>query len=446
MMAAQGLVIERVAPGSIAAELGMEPGDRLVAVNGLPVEDILDYRFLTCEEELTLTLIKANGEEWLYDVEKDYDDDLGVDFAGGGLEPIRRCQNRCLFCFVDQMPRGLRPTLYIKDDDYRLSFTQGNFITLTNLRERDLERIIRLRLSPLYISVHTTSPALREKMLGHPRAGKIMEQLHRLARGGIEMHTQVVLCPGINDGVELERTVRDLVNLWPAVRSVAIVPVGLTRYREGLFPLRPFTREEAARVVEQVQTWQDHCLERCAHAVVFAGDEFYLLAERKVPPALRYDDFPQTENGVGLVRLFLDEWEKISRSLPRALPSPRRVTVATGVLAEGVLAPVAARLNEINNLAVELAVIPNRLFGPQVTVAGLVSGKDIVAALQCRNPGQTLILPAVMLRRPEQVFLDGMTVPELSSRLDRPVIVVDGPAELVEACLEREGSCPCQSR
>ncbi|WP_407650040.1 DUF512 domain-containing protein [Desulfofundulus luciae] len=445
-MAAQGLVIERVAPGSIAAELGMEPGDRLVAVNGLPVEDILDYRFLTCEEELTLTLIKANGEEWLYDVEKDYDDDLGVDFAGGGLEPIRRCQNRCLFCFVDQMPRGLRPTLYIKDDDYRLSFTQGNFITLTNLRERDLERIIRLRLSPLYISVHTTSPALREKMLGHPRAGKIMEQLHRLARGGIEMHTQVVLCPGINDGVELERTVRDLVNLWPAVRSVAIVPVGLTRYREGLFPLRPFTREEAARVVEQVQTWQDHCLERCAHAVVFAGDEFYLLAERKVPPALRYDDFPQTENGVGLVRLFLDEWEKISRSLPRALPSPRRVTVATGVLAEGVLAPVAARLNEINNLAVELAVIPNRLFGPQVTVAGLVSGKDIVAALQCRNPGQTLILPAVMLRRPEQVFLDGMTVPELSSRLDRPVIVVDGPAELVEACLEREGSCPCQSR
>jgi putative radical SAM enzyme (TIGR03279 family) len=436
MMAVQGLVIERVAPGSIAAELGMEPGDRLVAVNGLPVEDILDYRFLTCEEELTITLVKANGEEWLCDVEKDFDDDLGVDFAGGGLEPIRRCQNRCLFCFVDQMPRGLRPTLYVKDDDYRLSFTQGNFITLTNLRERDLERIIRQRLSPLYISVHTTNPALREKMLGHPRAGKIMEQLHRLGQGGIEMHTQVVLCPGINDGVELERTVRDLVNLWPAVRSVAIVPVGLTRYREGLFPLRPFTREEAGEIVEQVQTWQDHCLERCARAVVFASDEFYLLAEKEVPPALRYDDFPQTENGVGLVRLFLDEWEQVSPSLPRALPCRRKVTVATGVLAERVLAPVVDRLNEIENLAVELAVIPNRLFGPQVTVTGLVSGKDILAALEGQNAGQTLILPAVMLRQPEQIFLDGMTVQELSSLLDRPVIAVDGPAGLVEACVK----------
>ncbi|MGB9802579.1 DUF512 domain-containing protein [Desulfofundulus sp.] len=432
----QGLEIEKVAPGSIAAELGMEPGDRLVAVNGLPVEDILDYRFLTCEEELTITLVKANGEEWVCDVEKDYDDDLGVDFAGGGLEPIRRCQNRCLFCFVDQMPGGLRPSLYVKDDDYRLSFTHGNFITLTNLNERDLERIVRQRLSPLYISVHTTNPALREKMLGHPRAGKIMEQLNRLAGGGIELHTQVVLCPGINDGVELERTVKDLVNLWPAVRSIAIVPVGLTRYREGLSPLRTFTREEAAGIVEQVQNWQDHCLERCARAVVFASDEFYLLAGREVPPAFRYDDFPQTENGVGLVRLFLDEWEKVARTLPRAVARPRHVTVATGVLAGEILAPVVERLNEIDNLAVELAVIPNRLFGPQVTVAGLISGRDILAALEGENPGQTLVLPAVMLRRPDQVFLDDMTVAELSNRLDRPVIVVDGPAELVEAVCE----------
>ncbi len=445
-MTVQGLVIEKVAPGSIAAELGMEPGDRVVAVNGLPVEDILDYRFLTCDEELTITLVKASGEKWLCDVEKDFDDDLGVDFAGGGLEPIRRCQNRCLFCFVDQMPRGLRPTLYVKDDDYRLSFTQGNFITLTNLRERDLERITQQRLTPLYISVHTTNPALREKMLGHPRAGQIMEQLHRLAQGGIEMHTQVVLCPGINDGVELESTVRDLVNFWPAVRSVAIVPVGLTRYRQGLFPLRSFTHEEAAEIVEQVRSWQDHCLERCAHAVVFASDEFYLLAGREVPPAFRYDDFPQTENGVGLVRLFLDEWAQVVRSLPESLPHPRRVTVATGVLAEGILAPVVVRLNRIDNLTVELAVIPNTLFGPQVTVAGLISGRDILSALEGQNPGQTLILPAVMLRQPEQVFLDGITLPELSSRLNRPVTAVEGPAELVAACLESEGFCHCPSR
>jgi putative radical SAM enzyme (TIGR03279 family) len=435
MMAAQGLVIEKVAPGSIAAELGVEPGDRLVAVNNQPVEDILDYRFLTCEEELTLTLLKAGGEKWLCDVEKDFDDDLGLEFVDGGLGPIRRCQNRCLFCFVDQMPPGLRPTLYVKDDDYRLSFLHGNFITLTGLKERDLERIIRLRLSPLYISVHTTNPALRVKMLGHPRAGEIMEQLRRLGQGGIEMHTQVVLCPGINDGRELERTVGDLINLWPAVRSAAIVPVGLTRYREGLTPLRTFNREEAVEVVERVQSWQDHCLERFARAMVYASDEFYLLAGREIPSGLRYDDFPQTENGVGLVRLFLDEWERVSRSLPPSLPSSRRLTVVTGVLAESILAPVVERLNKVNNLVVNLAVVPSGLFGPSVTVAGLISGKDIVTALEGRDRGQALILPAVMVRQPEQVFLDGMTVQELSARLDCPVFVVDGPAGLVEVCL-----------
>ncbi|HHW44222.1 DUF512 domain-containing protein [Desulfofundulus thermobenzoicus] len=433
----RGLAVEGVAPGSIAAQLGVEPGDRIADINGQPVEDILDYRFLTSDEELALVLIKPDGEEWLLEIEKDFDEDLGITLAGGGLGPTRRCQNRCLFCFVDQMPPGLRPTLYVKDDDYRLSFTQGNFITLTNLQERDFRRIIRLRLSPLYISVHTTNPQLREKMLRHPRAGEIMSRLRQLAGAGIALHTQVVLCPDLNDGVELERTVEDLLSLGHAVRSVAIVPVGLTRHREGLYPLRTFTPGEAREIVERVRRWRDRCLARREEAVVFASDEFYLLAGVPVPPASHYDDFPQTENGVGLVRLFLDGWQEVARRLPRQMSRPRRVTVATGVLGEKVLAPVIHRLNRIRNLSVELAVIPNRLFGEQVTVAGLISGGDILAALRGKDPGQPLIIPPVMLRRGEAVFLDDMTVGELSRKLDRPVAVAEGPAELAAACLGR---------
>lgn len=438
-MTAQSLKVEKVTPGSIADALGIQPGDRITSVNGQPVEDIIDYRFLISDDEVTVALIKVNGEEWLLDIEKDFDEDLGLSFEQGGLGRTRHCQNRCIFCFVDQMAPGLHSSLYVKDDDYRLSFIQGNFITLTNLKQAELERIVIQRLSPLYISVHTTNPVLREKMLRHPRAGKIMEQLNFLSAGGIAMHTQVVLCPGVNDGAELERTVKDLVNLCPAVRSLAIVPVGLTRYRQGLFPLRSFTREEAREIVDRVRVWQNQCLGRYGYSVVFASDEFYLLAGVEVPPAVNYDDFPQTENGIGLVRLFLDEWVEVAKTLPRALPRSLRVTVATGALAEQVLVPVVGELNNIQNLTVELAVIPNRLFGEQVTVAGLLSGGDILAALQGQNPGQPLILPSVMLRRGEEVFLDNMTVSELSRRLNRPITVAEGPEELVAACLGSEG-------
>ncbi|OAT86408.1 DUF512 domain-containing protein [Desulfotomaculum copahuensis] len=429
-MAENGLAVSAVAPGGIAAELGVAPGDRVTEINGRPVNDIIDYRFLTGDEEITVTLVKPGGEEWLLEIEKDFDEGLGLEFAGGGLGATRRCQNRCLFCFVDQMPPGLRDTLYVKDDDFRLSFLQGNFITLTNLRSGELERIVRQRLSPLYISVHTTNPALREKMMRHPAAGKIMAQLRFLAENGIAVHTQVVLCPGLNDGAELDRTFAGLRALWPAVRSIALVPVGLTGHRRGLFALRTFTPPEAAAVLNRVRRWQEDCLARCGDPLVYASDEFYLTAGEPVPPVESYGEFPQTENGVGLTRLFLDEWAQAAKELPAALPDERVVSVATGMLGEKVLAPAVADLNRISGLQVRLHAVPNRLLGPTVTVAGLLSGGDLLKELSGRPTGRLLIIPDVMLRHDGRVFLDDLTVDDLSRRLGLPVAVAGGPREL----------------
>lgn len=437
-MPARGLVVRKVLPGSIAAMLPIEPGDRLLAINGYPLQDVLDYRFHACDEEITLRVLKKGGEEKIYELEKEFDEDLGLFFAGEGLEPLRRCQNRCLFCFVDQMPPGMRPTLYFKDDDYRLSFLHGNFITLTNLREADFRRIGALRLSPLYVSVHTTNPPLREKMLGHRRAGHIMEQLKRLCEMGVEVHTQIVLCPGLNDGRELQRTLHDLLSLRPAVRSVAVVPVGLTRYRMGLYPLRHFSPQEAALVLEEVHRWQERCLSLWGQAVVYASDEFYLLAGEEVPPAWRYDDFPQTGNGVGLVRLFADEWAGLLRRLPRALKRGRSLTLVTGELAAGLLGRVVERLNGIKNLRVDLAVVANRFFGDKVTVAGLLTGRDICEALRGRELGEMVVLPGAAVRHPEGVFLDDLSLEELACRLDRPVVLANGPKELLNVCLRED--------
>ncbi|MDD4335658.1 MAG: DUF512 domain-containing protein, partial [Desulfotomaculaceae bacterium] len=307
-MKRRGLKIYMVEPGSIAEELGVAVGDRVTAINGAPVLDLIDFRFLAADELLFIDLKKADGEEWVLEVEKDFDQDLGINFGAGGFGPVIKCINKCVFCFVDQMPPGMRRTLYVKDDDYRLSFWNGNFITLTNLSENKLKRIARQRLGPLYISVHTTNPVLREKMLGSSRAGSIMEQLRFLAEAGIEMHTQVVLCPGLNDAAELERTAGDLISLWPAVKSLAVVPVGLTRFREDLYSLAAFTPEKARALLRWIHTRQKELITGYKHPFIFASDEFYLLAEEPVPAAERYDGFPQLENGVGLTRLFLNEW------------------------------------------------------------------------------------------------------------------------------------------
>ncbi len=433
-MTGQGMEIIRLTPESIAEETGLEPGDLVVAINGEPVRDLIDFRFLESEELLTVEVIKTNGEEWILDIEKDYDRDLGIEFSAGGFGNTNHCTNKCVFCFVDQMPPGMRRTLYVKDDDYRLSFWCGNFITLTNLGAEGFERIVKQRLSPLYISVHTTNAPLRENMLGNSRAGLIMEQLRYLAGAGIEMHTQVVLCPGLNDGAELKRTVSDLAGLWPAVSSLAVVPVGLTRFRHGLFPLRQVTREEARGLVRWVHLMQQEYLHKLEHPFIFASDEFYLLSGLPVPPAERYAGFPQVENGVGPLRLFRDEWKKVEKGLPVKTP-PLKAIIVTGYLGGKILGPVVARLNKITGLEVTVKSIENYFFGQQVTVTGLVTGGDILKQIKPGETGDLVVIPSVMLKNDENVFLDDLTPEDLATRMGTGVAVANGPRQLADILL-----------
>ncbi|MBO8137218.1 MAG: DUF512 domain-containing protein [Desulfotomaculum sp.] len=436
-MSQYGLTVSGIVSGSIAEELGIKPGDKITEINEQPVRDIIDYRFLTCDEELVVKLINTHGEEWLIEIEKDFDEDLGIDFGTEALGRIKRCQNKCLFCFVDQMAPDMRPSLYVKDDDYRHSFLYGNFITLTNTKEEDLKRIIKQRLSPLYISVHSTNPELRKKMMGNPRAGNIMHQLTLLAEAGIEMHTQVVLCPGINDGEELSRTVKDLAQLFPQVRSLAVVPVGLTAYREGLAELKCFTPQEAERIVQQAELWQDKYLNKFNYPFVFLSDEFYLMSGRPIPPDEHYADYPQIENGVGLTRIFLDQWEEAKQYLPDEISNYKKISIITGILAYPVIRQVVKELNNIKGLQVELHRVTNRFFGESVTVAGLLTGSDILSQLNEKDLGDKLIIPAVMLKdQEEDIFLDNISIQELSNRLEVPVLPVDTPFELVEAIIK----------
>lgn len=428
-MSGEGLTVSAVAPGSIADEVGIAPGDRIYAVDNLVLTDVIDYRFALAGEHLEILVRRRNGEEWLLEVEKEYDEDLGITFA----EPfgrLRRCANHCLFCFLDQMPPGLRPSLYVNDDDYRLSFWEGNFTTLTNTGPRDLARIAAQRLSPLYVSVHATDPALRRRMLGNPRAGKILEQLSFLKRHGIVLHTQIVLCPGINDGPALEQTIKDLGELAPAVQSIAVVPVGLTRFREGLFPLRRFTPEEALRVIATVERWQKEFRQRCGTSLVFAADEFYLLAGKPVPPAEIYEGFPQLENGVGLVRRFLDEAEEVLTAPLRPLKYSAAVVV-TGTLAFSLLQDFASRLEKKAG-GPRLTVIPvkNIFFGPGVTVAGLLTARDVIRAVGGSSSGKPVVLPAAMFNE-AGLTLDDLTPSNIAEELGVSVYLADGPRELV---------------
>ncbi|HHU87268.1 MAG: DUF512 domain-containing protein [Pelotomaculaceae bacterium] len=434
-MKSGGLTVARVKPGSIAEEIGIGQGDRLIAVNGTPVCDLIDYRFLEADEDISLELKKADGEEWVLELEKDYDQDLGLEFDGAGFGRTIRCSNKCIFCFVDQMPPGMRKTLYVKDDDYRLSFWSGNFITLTNVTGKEMQRIVSMRLSPLYISVHSTNPELRRRMLGNSKAGLIMEQLQELATAGIEMHTQVVACPGLNDGRELARTVEDLSGLWPEVRSLAVVPVGLTRFRQSCYPLRCYTREEARRLLRWLQARQEEFLRTMGNPFVFASDEFYLLSGEEIPPVERYAGFPQLENGVGLTRLFLDEWEEVKARLFRKRVE-KKITLLTGVLGEQLLEPVAAALNRVEGLQAILKVVRNGFFGESTTVAGLITGTDLLSQVLPSETGDLLVLPAISLKKEEPVFLDGTSLPELSRCLKVPVAAVAGPGQLVDVLLE----------
>ena len=442
-------VISGVKPDSIAMELELEPGDELISINGKEIEDVFDYQFLTEDEYLLVVVRKNNGEEWELEIEKDYDEDLGIEFENGLMDDYKSCSNKCMFCFIDQMPPGMRETLYFKDDDSRLSFLQGNYVTLTNMKDKDIERIIYYNLGPINVSVHTTNPKLRCTMLHNRFAGEALKKIKRLSDAGIEMNGQVVLCKGVNDGEELERTIRDLTEYIPNMQSLSIVPVGLTKYREGLYPLEAFEKEDAGKVLEQIHRWQDYCMEHFGTHFVHGGDEWYLLAEQPLPSAENYDGYIQLENGVGMMRLLKTEFHDALEALKQndnyetwKNETCRTLTIATGKLAYSTLAGFAEEIMKaFPYIKINVFAIRNDFFGETVTVSGLITGQDLKAQLLEKKAsgtdlGDTLLITCNMLRSGEQVFLDDMTVQELEDALDMTLVAVENQGqELIEAML-----------
>jgi putative radical SAM enzyme (TIGR03279 family) len=477
--------ISRVEEGSIAADLGLRPGDRLLLLDGRPVVDIFDYELRLVARRLLLTMAQADGEIIEFDIEKDEDEDLGLVFAKPLLADCQTCANHCVFCFIDQMPIGLRRSLYLKDDDFRLSFLSGNYVTLTNLDAAGLRHLIDCRLSPVNVSVHATDPVLRSRMLRHKNAGGILEQLRAITGAGLHVNAQIVLCPGLNDGDHLTRTLSDLAGLGPAVQSIAIVPVGLTRYRaeNGLFNLRPLHAGDARAVLAEVDRWQTRMLAERQTRLVYAADEIYLKAGCALPPVAEYEDLPQLENGVGMASLFVDEltgglasspagqaeaplhtaWPRrrvaganladAEADLPagqpdapadRSQPIDRRVPrvlLVSGMAAAPLLAPFAEPLSAWAGLQVGVAAISNEYFGPEVTVAGLLTGQDLMAQLPAAlahlaAPGQThLVLPSCLLRTGKTVLLDGTSLQDIANALGVPVHVCGADASGLLATL-----------
>lgn len=430
-------MISRVLPDSIAEELGLEPGDRLVSVNGQPVEDVFDYRYLMNEELVVLLVEKPDGEEWELEVEKEYEEDLGIEFENGGLmDDYRSCSNKCMFCFIDQMPPGMRETLYFKDDDSRLSFLQGNYVTLTNMSEKDIERVIRYHLEPINISFQAMNPELRCKMLHNRFAGKALDKVDMLYNAGITMNGQIVLCKGVNDGDELEYSLEKLSAYAPVLQSVSVVPVGLTKYRKGLYPLEPFNKEDAEKVLGQIARWQKIMMEKYGIHFIHASDEWYILADRELPCEDEYDGYLQLENGVGMLRLLETE---IKETLEGLSGDDRKVTgrIATGKLA----APFIARyIKEIQkkypNVQIPVTTIENRFFGEKITVSGLITGRDLKEQLSGLDLGEKILIPCSMLKGDEEIFLDDMTLEELSEALNTEIVIVDtGGRDLVEAVI-----------
>ena len=443
----KGHVIAAVESGSIAQEMELEPGDMIVAVNGQEMEDVFDYQFLIQDTYIELSVKKANQEEWILEIEKDEEEDLGITFESSLMSDYKSCTNKCIFCFIDQMPPGMRETLYFKDDDSRLSFLQGNYVTLTNMKEKDIDRIIRYKLAPINISVHTTNPELRCRMLNNRFAGESLKKIQRLYEAGIEMNGQIVLCKGVNDGEELERTIADLAQYLPYMESLSVVPVGLTKYRDGLYPLEPFGKEDAQAVLEIIERWQKKLYQAHGTHFVQASDEFYILAEREMPEAQRYDGYIQLENGVGVVRLLLEECEEELRRL-RSMPAAaggkevtRDLSLATGKLAAPFLEKICRQIQkEYPWVHVRIYTIVNRFFGEQITVAGLITGQDLVEQLKGKNLGSQLLLSSVMFRSGEEVFLDDMTREDAQMALQVPISIVKSSGQdLVRAILGLDG-------
>lgn len=431
--------VKEVEEGSIAWELGVEPGDVLLQINKHIIEDVFDYHYYVNDEELLVLIRKPNGEEWELEIEKEYEDDLGITFESGLMDEYRSCRNKCMFCFIDQMPPGMRETLYFKDDDSRLSFLQGNYITLTNMSDHDVERIVQYHLEPINVSIHTTNPELRCKMLHNRFAGDALKKIQTLYEGGITMNGQIVLCKGINDGEELERSIRDMVKWMPNLQSVSVVPVGMTKYREGLYPLEPFQKEDAREVLGIIHKWQDKIYQECGTHFIHAGDEWYLLAEMDVPEEERYDGYLQLENGVGMMRLLLNEFEEGFQML-MGDDRERHTSLATGKLAYPFIKKMAERLTEkYPNLDMHVYCIRNDFFGETITVAGLITGQDLKAQLTGQQLGDRLLLPVSMFRNEEDVFLDDMTISQLEEALQVRIDVVKSSGQdLIDAILQME--------
>ena len=428
-------IVSAVTPGSIAEEMEIEPGDVLVSVNGQEPEDVFDYRYLMNEEEVLVVIRKPDGEEWELEIEKEYEDDLGMEFENGLMDDYRSCRNKCMFCFIDQLPKGMRDTLYFKDDDSRLSFLQGNYLTLTNMSEHDLEKIIYYKLSPINISFQATNPELRCKMLHNRFAGDVMDKVRRLKEAGIMMNGQIVLCRGVNDGEELDRSIRDLVTLMPELQSVSVVPVGLTRYRDGLYPLEPFTKEDACKVLDLIHSWQEKLLKEYGTHFIHAGDEWYILAERPMPEETTYDGYLQLENGVGMVRLLKEEVDAYLKKLPGD-DRKRRVTIATGELAAPYLREHAASIQKkYPGVEVQVITVKNEFFGGKITVAGLLTGQDLVKQLKGKDLGEELLLSINMLKSDEPIFLDDMTVEQLQTALQIKVSIVESSGNDFVNCI-----------
>ncbi len=435
-------LIKEVYPGSIAEEMGIEPGDVLLRINKQDIGDVFDYRYYIKDDYIEVLIRKADGEEWLLEIDKDYDDDLGIEFDNGLMSDYRSCSNKCIFCFIDQMPPGMRETLYFKDDDSRLSFLQGNYITLTNMSEKDVERIIHMQLAPINISVQSTNPELRCKMLHNRFAGDKLKFLDQLYEGHVEMNGQIVCCKGVNDGEELRRSIEDLSKYLPFMRSVSAVPAGITKYRENLYPLELYTKEEAGEVIDLIESYQKKFYEEYGLHFIHASDEWYITAERDFPEEERYDGYIQLENGVGMMRLFIEEFEEAVKHL-EGKPMERTLTIATGKLTYPTICQFAERLMKLHpGLTVHVYAIRNDFFGETITVSGLITGQDLVKQLlkykeQGVDLGETLLIPSNMLRTGEEVFLDDMTVQQVEEALDMRLTAIEpGGQDFVDAVLD----------
>ncbi|MGJ5629377.1 TIGR03279 family radical SAM protein [Nostoc sp. CALU 1950] len=432
--------ITKVLPDSIAAEIGFEAGDAIVAINGTRPRDLIDYQFLCADEILELEVLDAAGKTHSLEIEKDYDQDLGLEFETALFDGLIQCNNRCPFCFIDQQPPGKRTSLYFKDDDYRLSFLYGSYLTLTNLPEREWQRIEQMRLSPLYVSVHATEPEVRIRLLKNQRAGQILEQLKWFKKRRLQIHAQVVVCPGINDGKHLEQTLKDLASFHtgevPAVASVAVVPVGLTRFRPQADELTPVTREKAKEVISQVKILTQQFRQKFGSSIAWLADEWFLIAGEELPSESEYEEYPQIDNGVGSIQLFIKQFAAAATELlpPKVYPQ-RKLTWVVGNAVENAFKPILKRLNSVEGLEVNMRALCSDYWGQNITVTGLLTGHDLLLNLQGQDLGEGILLPNVMLKHGELVFLDDMSIEELARKLDTKILPVAGVEDLINTCI-----------